>query len=527
MPHKDEMELRDFLGVLRRRRMALALGIAAVVALTAAVATLMPRSYRATATIQIERQVVPDEWLASPALGSVGERLHAVSQRVKSEENLRRIAERYPVFPPGWQQEPGWLDAMRKAITIEKVDLEVTDPRRGRMTVMTVAFDVSFEGRTPEIAQQVTQELAALYLQDNSRRRSQTAAVVDFLSSEADRLRGQVGRLEQQLSQFKRKHLEALPELAAVNRSLYDRTLSDVEQTQEAVRVLEQRRIALRTRLASTPRDLGVYAEDGSRVMSTRQRLRMLRTQYAQAKALYSSDHPDVLRLEGEISALESSLRTERPVDSEPGNPAYVALQGELASVNADLETHRAQLEQLQKAVKNYEERLSAAPAVEKEYQALVRERDSVSARYREVSDRLLEAQMTLHLESGQVGDHMYLIRPAELPRKATNPTPLAVVAFGLVLSLGSGVGAAAFSEYWDRSVRDPQDIQAVLGQLPLVVMPYVENRRERLRRKRRQWAVTAVLLAAVVAVALWQTGVVEVPVLDGETTQDLFQVVD
>ncbi|KAB7627875.1 GumC family protein [Alkalilimnicola sp. S0819] len=561
MAAREEMELRDYLRVLRRRKGALALGLFTIVALTVALVVLMPKSYRSTATIQIERRAIPAEWVSGPSLGYLSERLHVLSQRIKSEENLRAIAERYAVFPPGsnWQTSGDWLKSMRKAITVEKVDIEVTDPQRGRVMLVTVAFDVSFDGRTPEVAQQVSQELASLYLQDNQMRQSETAAVVGFLEEQSERLGARMDQLEQTISEFKSTHLQSLPELTPVNRSLYDRAMADVATTRETIRNLEQRRIALSTRLAGLSPQVDIYSEDGRRVSTAGERLRLLRSQYARARAMYSETHPDVLRLKSEIQALDGAARggggalsgelarlrlelerlrdtrsAEHPdvialqrqirgmesqfaggggvggaEESPVNNPAYIAVRGELDAVEADLRTQRSKLDGLVASMDDYERRLFASPGVEKEYQALLRQRDSLNERYREVSDRLLGAQMTMQLEGEQVGERLHLVRAANLPSKPRNPTPMAIMLFGIVLGMGGGVGAAAFSEYWDRGVRGRDGVRSVLKQPPLIIMPYVDNRKDRQRKSRRRYlrAILIVVAGLLLVAFLHQRG--------------------
>jgi uncharacterized protein involved in exopolysaccharide biosynthesis len=369
---------------------------------------------------------------------------------------------------------------------------------------VTVALNISFDGPSPAVAQQVAQALAMLYVQDsNDTRRAQADAVVGFLAEEAQRLGSRISDLEQRLSEFKSDNLESLPELVAANRSLYDRTLGEVALTREAISSLEQRRIGLSTRLAGTPRDADLYTETGRRVSNSDERLRLLRAQYAQALTAYTDEHPEVLFFKREIEAMEAARASGSKDSGGPTNPAYIALQSELAAVDADLRIQRAKLAQLQGTVSDYERRLFAAPGVEKEYMPLIRERDSLNLKYREVSNRLLEAQMAAQLEGEGVGGRLYLVQPASLPSKPNNPTPLALMLFGSVLSIGSGIGAAAFSEYADRSVRGREGVRSVLNAAPLVVMPIVASRDDRAAQRRRTGWLVGSAAALVLALGL------------------------
>ncbi len=504
MAERDGIELRDFMRMLRRRKGALWAGLLATIALVAVAVAIMPTTYRSTATIQIERQVVPDQWISGASLGTPAERLFAINQRVMSKENLRVIAEKYPIFEPGWEENPGWLDAMRSKITVDKIDVETTDMRHGRAVLSTVAFNVSFDGPSPEVAQQVTEELVELYLKDNEVRRQQAAAVSEFLTAEAERLGAKVQEVEQKLSEFRGRHLDSLPELAVASRNEYERNLSELSQLRDAVRSLEQRRIQLNTRLSGTPRHGEVYTDQGRAYVSPLdERLSMLRTQLADALIQYTPDHPDVLRLEQQIASLEEKINQgEQSGDQRAAsNPVYIQLEGELAAVESDINAQTNRIEHLQREIADYERSLSVSPEVQKQYQALVSQHESLSQMYRDVNTRLFEAQMTAQLEGEQAGDRFYLVQPPEVPLGPQNPGPLALMMFGTVLGLGSGVGVAALREYWDRSVRGRRGVLAVMNQAPLAVMPYVGSSAEDSRRKR--WLLLGLLALAVIGALL------------------------
>jgi uncharacterized protein involved in exopolysaccharide biosynthesis len=172
-------------------------GLAVVLALT------LPPAYRSTATIMIEA--------GYPRPGALHrhhlcyQRIELISRQVMTQPNLQRIIEKFNVYPSLRQEGalPEAVERLQLNITVEPISANVVDPKTQRSGTATIAFTLSYNGETPELAQQVTDELTSLFLKDNVKMRTETAAVTSEFLAEAARLRGQIAELEARIATFK------------------------------------------------------------------------------------------------------------------------------------------------------------------------------------------------------------------------------------------------------------------------------------------------------------------------------------
>ena len=58
------------------------------------------------------------------------------------------------------------LEKMRDSIMLEMISAEMIDPRSGRPTQATIAFQISFESESPTLAQKVANEITGLFLDE-------------------------------------------------------------------------------------------------------------------------------------------------------------------------------------------------------------------------------------------------------------------------------------------------------------------------------------------------------------------------
>ena len=90
---------------------------------------------------------------------------------------------------------------MRDDIRFSMISADVVDPRFGRPTKATIAFSVSYDNRSPDLAAKVANELTTLYLNENLENRRQLADdATPFLTAEADRLSKQIAELDEKLA---------------------------------------------------------------------------------------------------------------------------------------------------------------------------------------------------------------------------------------------------------------------------------------------------------------------------------------
>ncbi|MBR9805254.1 hypothetical protein GYB62_01915 [bacterium] len=196
--------------------------------------------------------------------------------------------------------------------------------------------------------------------------------------------------------------------------------------------------------------------------------------------------------------AAAANLRAEL----KPDNPAYVMIDTQLKSVREDIRVSRAKLDDMRTKVERYEQYLSRAPQVEKEYQALLRDYESTQFKYSEIKSKQMSAELAQNLESERKGERFTLIQPPELPILPVSPNRIALVLFGMLLAIGAGVGAALALEAVDGGIYGEKTLASVVGAAPMVVIPYMETRAEATKHNRKRVLMVLGLLG-VIALAI------------------------
>lgn len=552
--------LDDYRAILRRRKWQFIVPAALVLVVAAAVAIGLPPVYRSSATILVEEQEIPADLVRSTVTSYAGERIEIISQRVMTAENLGRIIEEYDLYPD-LRRDTDLSTAVRRMrgdVGREMINARFADPRSGRSRSATIAFSVSYDSRSPKLAQEVTQAIASLYLEKNLRERQRRAQEsTAFLEQEAARLREGVAVLERELASFKERHGDKLPELMRLNLDLMQRTEDRLRATKQEITSLDEQVIFLASELALTEPYSAVYDASGKRVMTPSDRLKALEAEYVGIASRYSAAHPDRKRIEREIAALrkmvgagadlsdlrrqlqeqqselqslreryspehpevkrlEGAVEASRTRLTEAGgqdlrervpdadNPAHIQLRARLEAAEAKLTSLQEVKSDLEAKLKEYEARILESPQIEREYKQLVREHDLAVNAYNEINAKLNTARLAESLETESRGERFSLIDPAHLPVSPHQPDRLALAFFGLVLAIGSGVGNLAFREATDQRLYGPRAVEGVTGSPPLAVIPRIETGDDRRRHSQRRATLALSVAVGALLVAVW-----------------------
>ena len=516
----------------RRRLVPMAIGGGTVLALAVLGAIFWPSTYRSTGTILIEQQEIPEQLVHSAITSYADQRVQTISQRAMTSSNLFEIINKYGLYARARRTKPreAVIAAMRDDIKLAMISADVMDPRQGRATKATIAFSISYENRSAQLAAAVANELTSLYLRENlETRKQQAAGTADFLANEATRIGAQVTELEQKLSDFKAKNEKSLPEFSQLNIQLASRAQDDLRELDSRIRALDQQIVFLDSQLAQINPTSVLYGDTGQRVMGAKDQLKMLQTQYAAAIAAHSDTYPDVVRLKHQIEGLQKELGSqssyrdlERQLEQaradlaasrerygaehptvvrllrqvsqleeqlqnaprspaapvrgdQPDNPAYIQIQANREAARTERASLVAQRLQLRARLADLEKRSAETPVIERDYSALMADLTSARQKHAEVQQKQMEAQLAANLETERKGERFTLIEPPLEPEKPASPNRGLILLLGLLLAVGTAVGVMAVLEALDTRIRGRDDLIALLSVPPLAVIPWVE----------------------------------------------------
>jgi polysaccharide biosynthesis transport protein len=302
------LSLPEYLAIGRRRLRAILTVGGAGLAVAVLLALFLPPVYESKATILIEQQEMPPELVRSTVTSYADERVQVITQRVMTTQTLLDIIRRYDLYRRQRERESreALIKRMRNDIDVKMISADVIDPRSGRPTEANIAFSVAYHSHSADQAAKVANELTTLFLNENLETRTRLAQdAASFLESEADRVNRHMKELEAQIAAFRAKHFQSLPELEQLNEQLLDRTSQDIDRDETRKSSLEQQQMYLEAQLAQLKPNSALFSDSGERILSTNDRLKMLRSQLADAEALYGPEHPDIERFSREIAGLE------------------------------------------------------------------------------------------------------------------------------------------------------------------------------------------------------------------------------
>jgi polysaccharide chain length determinant protein (PEP-CTERM system associated) len=394
-----------------------------------------------------------------------------------------------------------------------RLDLKSSDPQRHGSTI---AFAISYQGADPDTVAQVTNALAFSYVEENLKARErQATGTSQFLKVQLHEVRKRLDGQEQQVSQFKRRHLGELPQQLDTSLGIIDRLDSQLRLNIDNQGRLGERREALAKRAAQlptiseTPTGPGgdhlerTPASPGETLARLQQELRTLRTRY-------TDKHPDVIRVRSAIADLEQELgQSPAPLATTTAdsrslttpNPRNLSpADDELA---AELRALKAEERRLRDSIAIYVSRVQNTPKLEQELKELSRDYDSTKELYSSLSKRYEEAELAESMEQRQKGEQFRILDAALPSTVPSAPRRLRLLLISGVLSLGLAIGAVVLAEELDTSFHSRENLRAFTSVRVIALPRIVLDADVRRRRWRLRLAAFGTTLALSVIVGL------------------------
>jgi polysaccharide chain length determinant protein (PEP-CTERM system associated) len=523
---------RDIQRIVSRRRWYLIVPPVLGVMAALLVARTLPNRYQSDTLIQIVPQRVPDSYVRSTVTTDIDDRLKSISQQIMSRSRLEQIISEFNLYPTAREQRPldDVIDDMRTQIV---VDVATPNGTRARPGEAVDAFHVRFTYVDPQIAMRVTERLANLFIDENSRLRGvQADATNTFLETQLAEARKRLEEQEKKLEEFRQRHAGRLPTQLQSNMQAIQNTQLQLQALVESVARDRDRRLMVErlyndavAEEASAPNAV-VAAPGGAAVppASPRQQLELAKQALAQAEMRLTPTHPDIKRLKRQIADLEARVESEPPVTSvDSARPATTpeeqqrrerirGMRAEIESLQRQIAFKEAEERRLRGTVADYQNRIDAVPALESEWTALSRDYDTLQQTYKDLLSKSEDSKVAANLERRQIGEQFRVLDPARVPERPVGANRVIVNAVGLALGLVIALGLVAALELSDSSFHTENDIPMALALPVLATVPYVATAADVSRQKRRRllgWTLATATMVVYgglfVALKLWK----------------------
>jgi polysaccharide chain length determinant protein (PEP-CTERM system associated) len=461
------------LAIWSRRKWLAILVFAAPLTIGLTVVMTMPSLYRATATVLVDRQQVPESFVTSTVTSALETRIHTISQETLSRSRLEALITRFDLYPEMRKKllPEEVIDRMRRDITLELKGVDVRGQRQA-----TVAFTLAYSGLVPETVALVTNTLASFYIDENQKvRERQAAGTAEFLRVQLADTKKRLDDQERQVSEFKRRYLGQLPEQMDANLATLERLNTQLRLNADSHTRLEERRASLVAQLteAATLSGSGTPESGPARLERLRQTLTELRTRY-------SDKYPDVIQTEAEIALLTRQLSDARakgrpePDTTSAASPYVQRLREALGLVEAELKGLKSEEAHLKATIASYQNRVEKTPQREQEFKELGRDYESTRTLYQSLLKRHEEASIAESMEQRQQGEQFRIIEPAVAPTRPV-ANRIRLILMTAVLSAGLAIAAVLAAEQLDTSFHTTDELRThtpvpLLVSIPVIV---------------------------------------------------------
>lgn len=504
---EEGFQIKDLAGMVRRR-IGVATVVAGAIALVAVVlAAWLPNRFQASATVLVEPQAISQRLIESGLQESdLNKRLNIMTAQILSRPRLSRIIDDMTLYEKESEEmtREEIIEMMRSNILVEPVipELQAEGPRNKEIEINT--FRISFWSEQAGTSAAVANRLAQDFIDQHIRERVQLSGdTSELIQAELERLTARIREIEDQIAQVKEQNTGSLP--------------SDLQTSQTQLTRLMDRQQALRNEISLAESDAAFYeqqslvAADEARVddrnTNPTRRLDSLEITLGALRAKgFTDKHPDIINVLSEMEEVKRLIETEQSAgteeDAKPQNLAQqtAAAQANRARLRAD--AARSELGRVQAQEAEMLDRVARTPRVAEQLDALQREWDHLSLKYREFSDKRLRAGVAADVERRQKGEQFRVIESAVAPLRPTSPNRILILAMGIVLGLAFGGMTGLLIESTDTSFHGARQLQSALRIPVLAAIPGIVLESDRAAMRRRMFR-RGLVAASVVGLVL------------------------
>ena len=473
----------EYLQIAGRRWIWIVVPAILVAVLVAMGARKLPKVYRSEALILVEPQKVPADFVKPTVSGNVTQRLESIEQQILSRTQLSQLVDKYSLYADSGLTPDGKVAEMLANIQVTPI----IDP--DQRPAQVTAFRISFSGHNPIVLQQVTRELAALFISENLKARAQQAQGTEaFIDSRLADSTQNLQDLQNQLRQLKSDYMGSLPEQEGANLQVLGQLQSVLQANAEAIARAQQQKTYL-TSLSETVASMAQpQVAPAVQTSPLEASLRQAESDLAVAQQMYTAEHPDVIRLEARVKALKTQVAAQKKAQAQAQREAKLAVAGhpaasdrlepqqagQIALLNKEIEQRTRAQQVTQQKIAALQARIEKLPEVEEKLSNLQNAYNVAKTNDNALLEKKAAAATAAAMEQQAEGEEFRIVDPANLPQKPVSPDLVRINIMGALGGLLVGLGLAAMAEMRDPVARGEADLLfyaqvPVLADLPEV----------------------------------------------------------
>lgn len=476
-PDDDVIDLRELWNVLVRRRWtvivtALVVFIGAVV-FTAAMTPI----YRATTTVQIERETTNvvefDNLMANEGGASAKDFYETQYELLRSRNLARRVIDQLGLYQEGVEEEPGVIKSLLSSVKgWFASDEESGEPSEARAPNLEAAFlanltvepvrnsrvvRLHFDSPSPEEAALVVNTLAQTYIDMNLERRFEASTYAkSFLEDRIKQVRADLEDSERQFLDYtsERGIISQEDKLGVLTTKLQEFNRAAVQAEAARIRAEAQYQEMLVADADSLSQIL-----DSEVIQSLKQQKSDLQAELREKSKIYKPEYPLMQQLAGKIEELDQQIADE-----------VATIRN---GIQVEYQSRLREEAKLQESIAQTREEILSLEERSTDFTTLKREVDT----NRELYDGLLQRMKEVGVAAGIADNNISVVDRARVPNGQHSPRVPLNLALGLLLGLFAGVGLAFLFEMLDDTLKTSDTLEKLLGKPVLGVIPRVTEK--------------------------------------------------
>jgi capsular exopolysaccharide synthesis family protein len=490
------LDLRDLLGVLRRRRWLaiVPFGVATLAGLALALA--LPPVYTSTVTLLFEKPQSLGGGLGDVGGGATdpGSQADVMREQVKSSLFLRSVITATGIATDAHTR--AW--ALKSASHYpgvsrdEAVDLFLIDHLRGAVSIRRAkgaVFEVAVEDFEKDRAQVLAGGVANQFIASSKAAQIEAVRATQEFSLEQERLyKRRAEESEERLQAFREHQLGesmANSSISSMNlqraHSLLDQASFEWEDAKQRVQTLRQQCTA-----QGQPNDPELLTSASAAALAAQ--IVALERQVASSTLSDAGQENQgavrlgIIRKRGELET-ELTAGADRAFGSKPDDFRHNLVEYRLAL--ADLAGIEARRTWLSAQITTYERSVIVTPERTQEEARLVQEAEANRNMYNQFLQQSALASINEAFENAKLSGKFDLIEPATRPLQPSKPNRPVLIVLSMIAGTIVGIATVLLVEHHDHSVRNADEIESLLGLPVLGTVPRVVEL-ERGRRRGR-----------------------------------------
>ncbi len=196
----------DYLAILKRRWLLVAIPAIIVPVLAFAVTFVIPAEYISKTLVLIESQRVAAEFVQPIVAADLDNRLATMKEQILSRSRIQPIVDRYNLYANKHMTLDDRIDLARKSIGVIPIHAEIG--RAGSLP----GFNITFKASDAHTAQLVCSEITSLFINENLRAtEASSEGTTDFLKGQLEDAKRNLDEQDAKLAAFQREYVGKLP----------------------------------------------------------------------------------------------------------------------------------------------------------------------------------------------------------------------------------------------------------------------------------------------------------------------------